>query len=75
MVKEVRNTLGNDLKVFRVIVGDGEVVEKGDTLVILQYSPSDEGYPVTTDVAGVVTKVLVAEGDAIKQGDLIAVIG
>jgi acetyl-CoA carboxylase biotin carboxyl carrier protein len=74
MAKEIRNRLGNGLEVSRVIVSDGELVEKGDTLVILHHSATDEGYPVTTDVSGVVVQVPVAEGEVIRQGDLIAVI-
>jgi acetyl-CoA carboxylase biotin carboxyl carrier protein len=74
MAKEIRNTLGNGLEVSRVIVSAGELVESGDTLAILHHSATDEGYPVTTNVAGVVTKVPVAEGEVIQQGDLIAVI-
>jgi multidrug efflux pump subunit AcrA (membrane-fusion protein) len=74
MAKEIRNNLGNGLEVSRVIVSAGELVERGDTLVILHHSATDEGYPVTTNVSGVVAKVPVAEGEVIKQGDLIAVI-
>lgn len=75
MATEIRNNLGRDLTVGHVIVGEGEPVEKGDTVVILHHSAEDEGYPITTSVSGVVVKVLVADGDTIEQGELIAVIG
>ncbi len=74
MPREIRNTLGNDLKVAHVIVSAGEPVEKGDTLVVLHHSATDEDYPSTTQVAGVVIRMPITVGDVIEQGDLIAVI-
>jgi biotin carboxyl carrier protein len=58
--------------VWKVIVAEGEAVEEGDTLVILESMKME--IPVVAEDSGTVAQVKVAEGDVIHEGDLIAVI-
>ncbi len=59
--------------VWKVIVSEGDSVEDGDTLVILESMKME--IPVLAETAGTVTALNVAEGDVIQEGDVIAVIG
>jgi biotin carboxyl carrier protein len=59
--------------VWKVVAAEGDHVEDGDTLVILESMKME--IPVLTESAGVITKLHVAEGDVIQGGDLIATIG
>jgi acetyl-CoA carboxylase biotin carboxyl carrier protein len=59
--------------VWKVVAGEGDQVEAGDTLVILESMKME--IPVLAETAGTVTKLHVAEGDVVQEGDLIAVIG
>ena len=59
--------------VWKVVAAEGDTVDDGDTLVILESMKME--IPVLAEVSGTVTKVAVAEGDVIQEGDLIAVIG
>jgi biotin carboxyl carrier protein len=59
--------------VWRVVAAEGDQVADGDTLVILESMKME--IPVLAEEAGVVTKMHVAEGDVVQEGDLIAVIG
>ena len=58
--------------VFEVVVNNGDVVEVGDTLVILESMKME--IPIIAETAGTVTALDVAVGDVIQAGDLIAVI-
>jgi acetyl-CoA carboxylase biotin carboxyl carrier protein len=58
--------------VWKVVAAEGDHVEDGDTLVILESMKME--IPVLTESAGVITKLHVAEGDVIQGGDLIATI-
>ena len=58
--------------VWKVVATEGDQVEDGDTLVILESMKME--IPVLAEVAGTVSKVSVAVGDVIQAGDLIAVI-
>ena len=58
--------------VWRVLVAEGDRVEDGDTLVILESMKME--IPVLTEESGTVTKLHVAEGDVVQEDDLIAVI-
>ena len=58
--------------VFKVVVTEGETVDVGDTLVILESMKME--IPVLAEDPGVVIQIKVAEGDVIQEGDLIAVI-
>ncbi len=59
--------------VFKVLVSEGDHVDEGDTLVILESMKME--IPVLTETAGTVTRLHVAEGDVIQEDDLIAEIG
>jgi acetyl-CoA carboxylase biotin carboxyl carrier protein len=58
--------------VWKVVVTEGDQVEEGDTLVILESMKME--IPVIAEDAGALVKLHVAEGDVIQEGDLIAVI-
>ncbi|GAA4598916.1 biotin/lipoyl-binding carrier protein [Planotetraspora phitsanulokensis] len=58
--------------VWKIVVAEGDRVEEGDTLVILESMKME--IPVLAEESGVVAQLKVAEGDVIQGGDLIAVI-
>jgi acetyl-CoA carboxylase biotin carboxyl carrier protein len=58
--------------VWKIVVAEGDEVEDGDTLVILESMKME--IPVLAEEDGVVSALKVAEGDVIQEGDLIAVI-
>jgi acetyl-CoA carboxylase biotin carboxyl carrier protein len=59
--------------VWKVVAAEGAEVEDGDTLVILESMKME--IPVLAEGSGTLTRLAVAEGDVIQEGDLIAVIG
>jgi len=59
--------------VWQVVTSEGAEIEDGDTLVILESMKME--IPVLAETSGKVTKLAVAEGDVVQEGDLIAVIG
>jgi acetyl-CoA carboxylase biotin carboxyl carrier protein len=59
--------------VWKVVAAEGDQVEDGDTLVILESMKME--IPVLAEDSGTVTRLHVAEGDVVQEGDLIAVIG
>jgi biotin carboxyl carrier protein len=69
-VAEVRAELVAN--VWKVVVAEGDTVDEGDTLVILESMKME--IPVVAEDPGVVTTLSVAEGDVIQEGHLIAVI-
>jgi len=58
--------------VWRVLVGPGDAVGEGDSLVILESMKME--IPVESPVAGRVSRVLVEEGAVVQEGDVIAVV-
>jgi acetyl-CoA carboxylase biotin carboxyl carrier protein len=58
--------------VWKVVATPGQQVQDGDTLVILESMKME--IPVLAESDGTLTKLAVAEGDVIQEGDLIAVI-
>jgi acetyl-CoA carboxylase biotin carboxyl carrier protein len=58
--------------VWKVVKATGDVVEEGDTLVILESMKME--IPVIAESDGVVKELAVGEGDVVQEGDLIAVI-
>ncbi|MQA78555.1 MAG: biotin/lipoyl-binding carrier protein [Streptosporangiales bacterium] len=58
--------------VWKVVVAEGDTVDEGDTLVILESMKME--IPVLTETAGTVARLQVAEGDVIQDGDLICVV-
>jgi biotin carboxyl carrier protein len=70
-VEEVRAEMVAN--VWKVVVSQGDSVEEGDTLVILESMKME--IPVLAESAGTVAELKVAEGDVVQEGDVIAVIG
>ena len=58
--------------VWKVVAAEGDSVEDGDTLVILESMKME--IPVVAESAGTLTQLTVNEGDIVNEGDLIAVI-
>jgi biotin carboxyl carrier protein len=58
--------------VWKVVTTEGASVDDGDTLVILESMKME--IPVLAETPGTVTKLAVAEGDVVQEGDLIATI-
>ena len=59
--------------VWKVVAKEGDTVDDGDTLVILESMKME--IPVLAEGGGTVAEVRVAEGDVVQEGDVIAVIG
>ena len=59
--------------VWKVLVSEGDHVDDGDTLVILESMKME--IPVLAESPGVVTKLHVAEGDVVQEDELMAEIG
>ena len=70
-MKEVRAEMVAN--VWQVVASEGDEVADGDTLVILESMKME--IPVVTEAPGTLTKLAVAEGDVVQEGDLIATIG
>jgi len=58
--------------VWKVVVKQGDSVDEGDTLVILESMKME--IPVVTESGGTVAELKVGEGDVVQEGDVIAVI-
>ncbi|MDQ1642105.1 MAG: acetyl-CoA carboxylase biotin carboxyl carrier protein [Actinomycetota bacterium] len=58
--------------VWKVVVAQGDSVESGDTLVILESMKME--IPVMSESDGTVAALHVSEGDVVQEGDIIAVI-
>ena len=71
MAEEVRAEMVAN--VWKVVVAEGDTVEDGDTLVILESMKME--IPVVAESAGTVSSLAVAEGQVVQEGDLIATIG
>ena len=59
--------------IAQVVVKEGDAVNEGDTVVILESMKME--IPIESTAAGSVSKVSVAVGDFAKQGDTLVVIG
>ncbi len=70
MAEEVRAEMVAN--VWKVVVAEGDTVEDGDTLVILESMKME--IPVLAESDGTVSRLAVNEGDVVQEGDLIAVI-
>ena len=71
MAEEVRAEMVAN--VWKVVVAQGDSVQDGDTLVILESMKME--IPVVSERAGTISAVHVSEGDVVQEGDVIAVIG
>ena len=56
--------------VWKVVAAQGDHVDDGDTLVILESMKME--IPVLAESSGVLTTLHVAEGNVVQEGDLIA---
>jgi acetyl-CoA carboxylase biotin carboxyl carrier protein len=56
--------------VWKVLVSEGDHIDDGDTLVILESMKME--IPVLAEDSGTLTKLHVAEGDVVQEDDLIA---
>lgn len=70
MAEEIRAEMVAN--VWKVVVAEGDEVNDGDTLVILESMKME--IPVITEADGKVSKIAVNEGDVVQEGDLIAVV-
>ena len=70
MAQEIRAEMVAN--VWKVVVAEGERVEDGDTLVILESMKME--IPVLSEGAGTVSALHVSEGDVVQEGDMIAVV-
>ena len=59
--------------VWKVLVSEGDHVDDGDTLVILESMKME--IPILAEESGTITKLHVAEGDVVQEDELIAEIG
>jgi len=59
--------------VWKVVAAEGDRVDDGDTLVILESMKME--IPVLAEGPGLITTMHVVEGDVVQEGDLIATIG
>jgi acetyl-CoA carboxylase biotin carboxyl carrier protein len=59
--------------VWKVVAAEGQQISPGDTVVILESMKME--IPVLAEDPGTLSRLTVAEGDVIQEGDLIAVIG
>jgi acetyl-CoA carboxylase biotin carboxyl carrier protein len=58
--------------VWKVLASEGDAVEVGDELVILESMKME--IPVLAETSGTVTELKVSEGQVVQEGDVIAVI-
>jgi biotin carboxyl carrier protein len=58
--------------VWKVVANQGDAVEDGDTLVILESMKME--IPVLAETAGTLSELRVEEGQVVQEGDVIAVI-
>ena len=58
--------------VWKVVAAEGQQIGAGDTVVILESMKME--IPVLAEDPGRLSKLNVAEGDVVQEGDLIAVI-
>jgi len=58
--------------VLNVLVQEGDSISDGDTVVLLESMKME--IPVLAEGSGTLTRLHVAEGDVVQEGDLIAII-
>lgn len=62
-----------DGNVWKILVAPGQKVQMDDEVIILEALKMET--PIYCEEDGTVTEVRVKEGDAVKEGDVLAVIG
>jgi biotin carboxyl carrier protein len=58
--------------VFAIAVAEGDVVEPGETLLVLESMKME--IPVLCEAGGTVTEVKVQPGDVVQEGDVMVVV-
>ncbi len=58
--------------VWKVVVAEGDTVQDGDTLLILESMKME--IPVVAEGGGAVTRLAATEGSVVQEGDLLAVL-
>lgn len=69
-MKQVKATMAGN--VWKVLVKVGDVVTEDQDIVILESMKME--IPISTEVAGSIQEVKVAEGNFVNEGDVIVVI-
>lgn len=59
--------------VWQVVAQEGDTVEAGGVVMVLESMKME--IPVESPEDGVITKILVAKGDAVDEGETLAIIG
>ena len=67
---EVKAELVGNL--WKMVTSVGQRVEEDDTLMILESMKME--IPITTPIPGVVTEILVHEGDVVQEGQTVAIV-
>ena len=67
---EVKAELVGNL--WKIVVEVGQAVDEDDTLMILESMKME--IPITTPTAGTVTRILVAEGEVVQEGQTVAIV-
>lgn len=62
---EIKATMAGT--VFQILVAEGDAVEKGQTVVLLESMKME--IPIEAEMSGKVKEILVAEGDFVNEGD------
>ncbi len=70
-MKEVRSEVAGN--VWKITSAVGDTVSEGDTLIIVESMKME--IPVEATRSGVIKEIRVAEGEAIAEGLVVAVIG
>jgi acetyl-CoA carboxylase biotin carboxyl carrier protein len=70
IVTEVKAELVGNL--WKIVVEVGQTVEEDDTLMILESMKME--IPITSPASGTVTKILVAEGEVVQEGQTVAIV-
>jgi acetyl-CoA carboxylase biotin carboxyl carrier protein len=58
--------------VWRVLVGEGDAVEPGTELLVLESMKME--IPVLAEAAGTVARVAVSEGSVVREGEVLLVL-
>jgi biotin carboxyl carrier protein len=69
-VAEVKAELVGNL--WKIVSAVGQPVEEDDTLMILESMKME--IPITSPISGVVTQILVHEGDVVQEGQTVAIV-
>ena len=67
---EVKAELVGNL--WKIVVEVGQAVDEDDTLMILESMKME--IPITSPTAGTVTRILVAEGEVVQEGQTVAIV-